>query len=657
MGYKPINAYIVNSLTNYVTRKVSVNGQITVTRYEYLILEYDATAMACYGRAYTPVFTYTVHRHPPENQADSWNVSINNVKSTGTVAVGAKFSKDSNNYAYYSYIARGNSFSGGTFLKSGAGYSMVASGNYVYFKVSSDASLFNGQQVGYPAEDQTYIFSGFDVTFSQTPAYPFAITSNLSGGYKSPSKSFSVSISAVQYSDALTQYKISGGTFYYKKSTDSSYSSRTFTGSTVTIPANVLQSGYTYNVYITARASNGSTANTSTVSISTVDGTAIVSAVSPNNVVLNGSITFKWNYSNTTGELQYAFDLQTSADGSSWTTIINHRVTSSTTATYTQSSVGKTYWRVRGYNQNNVAGSWSSALSYVNNVPPQPPTILEIIPGGRIQVRWSASNQTAYRVQVVNNETGNIIADSGDIYGTNTLYLVNDYLTNGFYQIRVRIQNVYGRASAWATMDYQQTGQLPAFLYYAEQNTGGGMRVEILSGTYTKFYLVRNGILVAKFTDDEYVDLFANGRTHYKLIAVNSEDKFAQVEFTLNIKTETAKLLSKDGSFMSVAERWDGMNVASQTEDTRYSAYEYLGDSVPRHIFSKMRTKRITRAFYDPERISATLLGQTLFYADEYGNADWVVVVSRGRSDEWIGDETTIEMELTAGDEEITYDI
>jgi hypothetical protein len=69
-----------------------------------------------------------------------------------------------------------------------------------------------------------------------------------------------------------------------------------------------------------------------------------------------------------------------------------------------------------------------------------------------------------------------------------------------------------------------------------------------------------------------------------------------------------------------------------------------------------MRSKRITRAFYDPDRISAQLLGRIAFYMDEYGNADWVAVLSRSRSDSWIGDETTIEMELTTRSEVIAYD-
>lgn len=651
MGYRPTNAYIIGD-NGYITRSVSVNGQVTIGKNETLLLEYDANAMACYATAKTPIITFTTHRYP--TGGDYWSVAFSNRKATGTVAVGTKPTFDSIGHATYGYNAW-NNYSGGTYNSNTL--NIVSSGRYVYFQVTKSAALFNGGNIGQPLEDQTFIFSGFDLTFTPGSTYPFAVTSSLTGGYKSPSKSFAASVSATQYSDALTQYSVSGGTLYYKKSTDSSYQSIAFTGATATVPANTFRSGNTYNVYITARAANGSTANTSSVNISTVDGTAVVSAVSPNNVVTNGSVTFKWNYSNTTGELQYAFDLQTSADGSTWSTIINHRVTSQTTATYTQATVGRTYWRVRGYNQNNTAGSWSSALSYVNNVPPQPPTILEIVPGGRIQVRWSSSNQTGYRVQVIDRTSGTIIDDSGDIYGTSTLYLVNDYLPNGAYQIRVRIQNMYGKTSSWATVNYQQTGQLPVFLYYAEQGEDGGMRVEILSGTYEKFYLIRNGTLIAKFTDDEYYDRFANGRTEYKLIAVNSNDRFAQVEFVVNIKTNTAKLLTKDGLVMNVAERWNGLNVSDQSENTRFSTYEYLGASVPRHIFSKMRTKRITRAFYDPDRVSVTLLGKTAFYADEYGNGDWVAVTSRGRSDAWVGDETTIEMELTAGDEEITYDV
>ena len=68
-----------------------------------------------------------------------------------------------------------------------------------------------------------------------------------------------------------------------------------------------------------------------------------------------------------------------------------------------------------------------------------------------------------------------------------------------------------------------------------------------------------------------------------------------------------------------------------------------------------MHVKRFTRAFYDPNRIARQLLGTVAFYADEYGNGDWVAITSYTRADSWLGDDTKIEMEVTARKEGVTY--
>ena len=95
--------------------------------------------------------------------------------------------------------------------------------------------------------------------------------------------------------------------------------------------------------------------------------------------------------------------------------------------------------------------------------------------------------------------------------------------------------------------------------------------------------------------------------------------------------------------------------VTSQ-EERKHVEIEYLGASVPEHVFAKMRTKRYSFAFYDPERNGSNLLGETVYYADEYGSGDWCSIISVGRTDSWIGDDTVVELELTNSYEEITYD-
>ena len=67
--------------------------------------------------------------------------------------------------------------------------------------------------------------------------------------------------------------------------------------------------------------------------------------------------------------------------------------------------------------------------------------------------------------------------------------------------------------------------------------------------------------------------------------------------------------------------------------------------------------KRFEIVFDDVNRIAGSLLGEVVFFADTFGNSDWVVPVTRSRADRWYGNTTQMEMELTDGEEEIEYEV
>lgn len=649
MGFKPKYAYKIKSpgvIGKYtVLSQEKPSGPITVNAGEMLLLMYDSTEIARYGTAIRIKVGCTVSRKPV---CDSWVYHFYNRVLTSGVRVGETVSYNTSiscSLGQYNGIA-------GTYITDNN--KIYSSDGYVCVILGATANTADGKMT----TDQTFTFSGFDLTFDTQITYPFVISSNLTGGYKSPSKAFSVEVTSTNYSDAVTQYSVANGVFYFKASSDSSYKSISFEGNTVTVPAGALASNITYDAYLTARSTNGQTATSSHITISTVDGTAVVAPLSPNNEVTHGGITFTWNFSNTTGELQYAYDLQISTDNSTWETIFSHVVSSQPSATYTQTRAGDTFWRARGYNQNDVAGEWSASAHYVNNVPPQPPVILEVIAGGRIQVRWSAENQISYHIQVVGGKSDQIVYDSGDVYGTESLALVNTYLPNETYTIKVKISNIYGNESEWSTIQFQQSTELTPLDYSAEYDAARNcVVITVSSKGFDKYYLIRNDELIARFTENTYIDMYASGETTYRLIAVTSEDLFAQAIFTIKANVPSARLIAMDGTVFTVSERWNSLNNVEQSEEIRYTANEYLGATAPEHIFSKMRLKRFTRAFYDPNRTASQLLGTVAFYADEHGNGDWVAITSISRSDSWIGDDTNLEMQVTARNEAITYDI
>lgn len=600
---------------------------------ERLVAVYDAPSWNIHQKGNNWTFSYTYIEQPPGTvEVTWWNWRI--TKISGSFQV--------NGIITYSYIGGGPA---DTMLTN-------PTDGKIYFELDPHAYDANYSRV-----IQTGVFriSGFQLSFTEYGTFPFSAGTDFAGGYKNPEKPFSITVAPLYVQNLLTQYTLDSAVFYYKKTSAGSYTTVPMAGDTVTIPAGTLEDSTIYDIYFDATDTEGTTIQCGQAQITTADGPAVATPVSPINEVEHGSVTFRWNYSNITGELQQAFDLQTSTDESTWTDVFSHEETEETAATADVITPGTIYWRVRSYNQSDVAGEWSDSVSFLNVVPPQPPTILQIIPGGRIQVRWSSPDQIAYQLQVLQEEA--TIYDSGTIYGTSTLARVNYYLPDGQYLIRVRVYGSTGLASEWSSMTYQQQTGMPALDYTAEYSEAtGGVQIEVLSQGFVKYYLERNGVLVARFTETTYMDRFAAGVPQYRLIAVNANDNFSQAVFMVSVPIGEAKLVTESGEILSVADRWDNMNISNQAEEARYSANEYFGATAPEHTFSKMRAKRITRAFYDPERISEQLLGKVAFYSDEYGNADWVAITTRTRSDSWIGDETTLEMELTTQNEVKTYD-
>jgi len=100
----------------------------------------------------------------------------------------------------------------------------------------------------------------------------------------------------------LTYYTLTGGTLYYKKPTDSSYSAlaMTFSGTpyTFTLPANTLAGGSEYSIYAQVEADDGTTADTAVGTFSTADGLPQVTPIAPKNSITEGTAIFEWSYYN-----------------------------------------------------------------------------------------------------------------------------------------------------------------------------------------------------------------------------------------------------------------------------------------------------------------------------------------------------------------------
>lgn len=451
---------------------------------------------------------------------------------------------------------------------------------------------------------------------------------------------------------------MTSGKLFYKKQSESTYRNVSFTGYTGTIPANTFENGFIYDVYAELTSQNGHKLTTPSVTYTTVDSIPSVEGISPSNQITNGDINFAWNYTNETGTSQYAYDIQYSTDQSTWTTLANHVVSSSTNYQGSISTLGTLYWRVRGYNQNDVAGAWSTPLMFINRVAPNAPVIISVTQSGRPFINWSATGQTAFEI-VVEDAEGNAVFESGIIPSTANQYLINEYLPNGQYLIKLKIQNVFGDESDYATysyfqnIDYSQIGY-PVFNLQATDN---GVMINIThDDTFSYYYLQRNGITIAKITDDQYLDKFANGITEYTLLGVTSTDLFSSTTNTIDATVKFTRLIGLDGTVFDIHERRGAPVDVQKSYEVDFEEAQYLGARLPEINTSKFRRRTYTVAFYYPQDLEI-LMGETFLYADVYGNRDWVVLVGANKLERRAGNDISVQLNTCNYSEGIEYDL
>lgn len=448
----------------------------------------------------------------------------------------------------------------------------------------------------------------FDITYEDGD---FAVTPSISGGYIPTAVDSSIRLTSAYIATMIMQYTVSSGVFYYKKASASNYSSISFTGDTVTIPANTFEEDEEYNYYFTAVSDDGKTASTEVYTVSTGDAVGTVTALSPNNMVAYGTPTFTWLYENELGNLQTAFDLQISADQAVWSDIAIHHESAETAYTVSVPVGGNLYWRVRAYNHGDVASEWSNVLPFSNILPPSPPTITGVSGAGRITVAWNSANQIAYQVMVGEH-------DSGWVYSSQKSYFLNDYLPDGSYEIKVRVTNGIGLASDWATMTYTQSGSVAGPSVSVEMKEG--FNEITISGAFDKYYIIRNGVVIAQTTAGTYSDYFCNGTDNYVIRGVNADDTFGDSVLTGRYTCRKPALIARDNSILYINERLDEEPHISASNTLAVVAAEYLGRTKPVHHVGQMNTRT-----WSVSCSRSPIPGEIYFYRNFRGDKAWVI--------------------------------
>lgn len=457
-------------------------------------------------------------------------------------------------------------------------------------------------------EERTYYDYGMQIIYS--PGI-FTVTPSVTGGYLASAVTTVITLTATELASMLIPYSVESGVFYYKKTSAQTYSSISFTGNAVTIPANTLESDEEYNYYFTAVADDSTTTTTEVYTVSTGDAVGTVTALSPSNVVAYGKPTFTWLYENELGNLPTAFDLQVSTDQSTWISIASHEESGETTYTTDVAIGGILYWKVRAYNLGDVASDWSNVLSFSNVLPPAAPTITGVSGTGRITVSWNSANQIAYQVLIGDH-------DSGWVYSTNKSYFLNEYLADGTYEIKVRITNGIGLVSDWATLSYSQSGSVAGPTVSIQMREG--FNEITVAGSFDTYYIIRNGIVIAETEAGTYSDYFCNGTDSYVVRGVNADDTFGDSVLTGRYTCRKPALIATDNSIIYINERLDEEPQISSSDTLDVVAVKYLGRTKPVHHVGQMNTRTWNVSCSRPP-----VPGKVYFYRNFRGDKAWVI--------------------------------
>lgn len=303
-------------------------------------------------------------------------------------------------------------------------------------------------------------------------------------------------------------------------------------------------------------------------------------ALSPMNVIVDGSTaqTFAWEHIISNGTAQYAFDLQTSPDASTWTTI-RHAVTPKTMTEFAAGTfaAGDLWWRVRTYNLVGTAGTWSDPVRCIVLAAPATPPITADDTSPRFVLRWQQTGQQAYELKV----DGVVIAKT---FSAESIYRHNGYLEPGTHRVQVRIQNKYQMWSEWGAANLQIENVAGEAIQLSAEGDNEVALSWITAGSYDSFIVYRNGVKIAETVSSSYVDHFAIGETLYQVRGVYADSGYYTLSDTATVAISPKTLLIADVSnpvWIKLPLSTSSLRSAGLSASQSVTYTHYIGSGLP----------------------------------------------------------------------------
>ena len=301
------------------------------------------------------------------------------------------------------------------------------------------------------------------------------------------------------------------GTFEWRQGSDGTVHSITLGSDTsVTVPAGTLPQGE-IQWRVTALSSSGESGSLGWQTATTVDVLSSATPIAPVNEMADGSADtlFRWAHVISTGTAPTGYDLQILKSGS-WISAAFDHSTAATSATIPVGTLTSavTAWRVRTYNSNGEAGSWSdpAQIQVLSAADPPLVTVPEATP--RARIAWQSAEQLAWEAQIDG-------ISSGVRFGHDSSWRCPAYLEDGNHLARVRVQNAYALWSDWGTAAFSVTAETGSAINLVVTAGSDARLAWATTGTYDAFIVYRDGTPIARTAQTSYVDRASVGETVY----------------------------------------------------------------------------------------------------------------------------------------------
>lgn len=368
-----------------------------------------------------------------------------------------------------------------------------------------------------------------------------------------------------------------------------------------TLAANIMGSGE-YEWTIAGVDQYGVESAAEWMALDTTDAISSAAPVSPSGTMVDADdpIIFAWQHIIATGSSQTKAEIQTSADGETWADLVTVTGAETETAVAAGKLAGGTWWwRVRTYNLDNVAGTWSAAAQFVAIASPATPKLTVKDASPRPIVEWQAEEQEAYELT--------LDGESTTAYGTGKRWTCPRYLDDGTHTVSVRVQNSYGRWSKPGTVELTVSNSPGAGVSLRAQGEGAAVRLSWESSGYDDYLVYRDGIVIARITGMEHLDYFACGahtytvrgcyadRNNYGISAPVVVEAYPPCPVIIDVKTHEAVWLE----LSEQQHRTYGVSRARQS-----ASYHVAGRALPSTDVSEFvdETLTVSAAFWAEDR-------------------------------------------------------